>query len=156
MPHRPNAMRSTLGRWFCSGVATLADPLYFNLFLTPRATPQWYAEAEKTNGRWAMAAVAGILFTEILGKAKWFEVGPARRLGGAPLVLGFVRGLGLFVFCCKRAQPAAAAGVWLELRRARRHARCCCRLVHAGVARPLPTRAPPCLAAPPAPPAGRR
>lgn len=39
--------------------------------------PQWYAEAEKTNGRWAMAAVAGILFTEILGKAKWFEVRPA-------------------------------------------------------------------------------
>jgi light-harvesting complex I chlorophyll a/b binding protein 5 len=36
---------------------------------------KWYAEAEKTNGRWAMAAVAGILFTEILGKAKWFEAG---------------------------------------------------------------------------------
>jgi len=28
---------------------------------------KWYAEAEKTNGRWAMAAVAGILFTEATG-----------------------------------------------------------------------------------------
>lgn len=36
---------------------------------------KWYAEAEKTNGRWAMAACAGILFTELLGKAKWFEAG---------------------------------------------------------------------------------
>ena len=27
------------------------------------------------NGRWAMAACAGILFTEILGKGKWFEAG---------------------------------------------------------------------------------
>ena len=47
------------------------------LILCPALPPflQWYAEAEKTNGRWAMAAVAGILFTEILGKAKWFEAG---------------------------------------------------------------------------------
>ncbi|KAI8101533.1 Photosystem I chlorophyll a/b-binding protein 5 [Picochlorum sp. SENEW3] len=36
---------------------------------------KWYAEAEKTNGRWAMAACAGILFTEVLGKPKWFEAG---------------------------------------------------------------------------------
>lgn len=36
---------------------------------------KWYAEAEKMNGRWAMAAVAGILFTEVLGKGKWFEAG---------------------------------------------------------------------------------
>lgn len=36
---------------------------------------KWFAEAEKTNGRWAMAAVAGILFTELLGKPKWFEAG---------------------------------------------------------------------------------
>jgi light-harvesting complex I chlorophyll a/b binding protein 5 len=35
-----------------------------------------YVEAEKTNGRWAMMAVAGILFTEALGFApKWFNVG---------------------------------------------------------------------------------
>jgi len=36
---------------------------------------KWYAEAEKTNGRWAKAACAGILFTELLGKTKWFEAG---------------------------------------------------------------------------------
>ncbi|WP_289480637.1 chlorophyll a/b-binding protein, partial [Klebsiella pneumoniae] len=36
---------------------------------------KWYAEAEKTNGRWAMAAVAGLLFTDVLGKGKWFEAG---------------------------------------------------------------------------------
>jgi len=36
---------------------------------------KWYAEAEKTNGRWAMAAVAGILFTEVLGKGNWYEAG---------------------------------------------------------------------------------
>lgn len=34
-----------------------------------------YQEAEKTNGRWAMAAVVGILVTELLGKPKWFEAG---------------------------------------------------------------------------------
>jgi light-harvesting complex I chlorophyll a/b binding protein 5 len=33
---------------------------------------KWYAEAEKTNGRWAMMAVAGILGQELLGvDAKW-------------------------------------------------------------------------------------
>lgn len=36
---------------------------------------KWYTEAEKTNGRWAMAAVAGILFTDLIGKPKWFEAG---------------------------------------------------------------------------------
>lgn len=37
---------------------------------------KWYAEAEKTNGRWAMAAVAGILFQEKFGAdVKWFEAG---------------------------------------------------------------------------------
>lgn len=36
---------------------------------------KWYSEAEKMNGRWAMAACAGILFTDVLGKGKWFEAG---------------------------------------------------------------------------------
>lgn len=41
-----------------------------------RAYPRHrYQEAEKTNGRWAMAAVVGILVTELLGKPKWFEAG---------------------------------------------------------------------------------
>mmetsp|Transcript_12353 Transcript_12353/g.34690 ORF Transcript_12353/g.34690 Transcript_12353/m.34690 type:complete len:226 (+) Transcript_12353:117-794(+) len=45
----------------------------------------WYVEAEKQNGRWAMMAVAGILFTEALGFApKWFNVG-AESAGDYPL-----------------------------------------------------------------------
>lgn len=37
---------------------------------------KWYAEAEKTNGRWAMMAVAGIMGQELLGVSpKWFEAG---------------------------------------------------------------------------------
>jgi light-harvesting complex I chlorophyll a/b binding protein 5 len=37
---------------------------------------KWYAEAEKTNGRWAMAAVAGILGQELLGVTPvWFNAG---------------------------------------------------------------------------------
>lgn len=37
---------------------------------------KWYAEAEKTNGRWAMMAVVGILGTEILGvQPSWWEAG---------------------------------------------------------------------------------
>lgn len=40
-----------------------------------------YREAEKVNGRWAMNAVAGIVFCEALGIApKWWEVGQATNL----------------------------------------------------------------------------
>ncbi len=39
---------------------------------------KWYVEAELTNGRWAMAAVAGILFTDAFGiKPVWYEAGQA-------------------------------------------------------------------------------
>lgn len=58
-----------------------------------------YVEAEKTNARWAMLAVAGILFTEATGLAsKWFTVG-ADEIGDYPLpallsvqavVMGFI------------------------------------------------------------------
>ena len=35
-----------------------------------------YVEAEKMNGRWAMAAVAGIMGQELLGvSTSWFEAG---------------------------------------------------------------------------------
>merc|ERR1712113_62234 len=34
---------------------------------------KWYVEAEKTHGRWAMAAAAGIIGQEALGLGKWFE-----------------------------------------------------------------------------------
>jgi hypothetical protein len=36
---------------------------------------KWYAEAEKTNGRWAMAACAGILFTDAVGLPNWVNAG---------------------------------------------------------------------------------
>mmetsp|Transcript_18431 Transcript_18431/g.55571 ORF Transcript_18431/g.55571 Transcript_18431/m.55571 type:complete len:263 (-) Transcript_18431:2607-3395(-) len=35
----------------------------------------WYHEAEKTNGRWAMAACAGILFTEATQGSNWVNAG---------------------------------------------------------------------------------
>merc|ERR1712093_860186 len=34
-----------------------------------------YVEAELTHGRWAMAAVAGILLTDLLGVGNWWEAG---------------------------------------------------------------------------------
>ncbi|GBF98157.1 light-harvesting protein of photosystem I [Raphidocelis subcapitata] len=58
------------------------DPL--NLGADPQRL-KWYAEAEKTNGRWAMMAVAGILGTEILGLPKWYEAGAASDVPTAPL-----------------------------------------------------------------------
>lgn len=36
---------------------------------------KWFAEAELTNGRWAMAAVAGILFTDLVGLPKFWLAG---------------------------------------------------------------------------------
>ena len=35
----------------------------------------WFKEAELTNGRWAMAAVAGILFTDAVGLPKFWLAG---------------------------------------------------------------------------------
>ncbi|GFH12729.1 chlorophyll a-b binding protein, chloroplastic [Haematococcus lacustris] len=59
---------------------------------------KWYAEAEKTNGRWAMMAVAGIMGQELLGvPVKWYEAGAASydlpviaQLPILFLVLGFL------------------------------------------------------------------
>jgi light-harvesting complex I chlorophyll a/b binding protein 5 len=56
-----------------------------------------YAEAEKTNGRWAMMGVLGMLGQELLGVTpKWFEAGAKEYpIDFAPLlaiefiVLGF-------------------------------------------------------------------
>jgi len=44
-------------------------------FGTDKGRLAWYAEAEKTNGRWAMAAVAGILGQELAGQGHWFDAG---------------------------------------------------------------------------------
>lgn len=54
---------------------------------------RWFREAELTNGRWAMAAVAGILFVDLVGQPKWFVAGAedypldvkTQLLIGAPL-----------------------------------------------------------------------
>merc|ERR1712118_177319 len=35
----------------------------------------WYKEAELTKGRWAMAAVSGILLTDLAGLNNWWEAG---------------------------------------------------------------------------------
>ncbi|PNW81164.1 hypothetical protein CHLRE_07g344950v5 [Chlamydomonas reinhardtii] len=59
---------------------------------------KWYAEAEKTNGRWAMMAVAGILGQELLGVTPaWWEAGakeydiPAQALTPIEfIVMGFL------------------------------------------------------------------
>ncbi|KAK9828973.1 hypothetical protein WJX72_003158 [[Myrmecia] bisecta] len=59
---------------------------------------KWYAEGEKTNGRWAMAAVAGILGQELLGvEPRWYAAGakeyalpPLALLGLEAVVLGFL------------------------------------------------------------------
>eukprot|EP01023_Acetabularia_acetabulum_P064733 TRINITY_DN844_c0_g1_i1.p1 TRINITY_DN844_c0_g1~~TRINITY_DN844_c0_g1_i1.p1 ORF type:complete len:254 (-),score=59.43 TRINITY_DN844_c0_g1_i1:364-1125(-) len=47
----------------------------------------WYREAELTNGRWAMMAVAGILFTDAFGLPKFWLAGAEKyAIGFAPLV----------------------------------------------------------------------
>lgn len=40
---------------------------------------KWFREAELTNGRWAMAAVAGILFTDLVGLTPFWEAGAKVR-----------------------------------------------------------------------------
>eukprot|EP00195_Chlamydomonas_chlamydogama_P010221 CAMPEP_0202889590 /NCGR_PEP_ID=MMETSP1392-20130828/165_1 /ASSEMBLY_ACC=CAM_ASM_000868 /TAXON_ID=225041 /ORGANISM="Chlamydomonas chlamydogama, Strain SAG 11-48b" /LENGTH=251 /DNA_ID=CAMNT_0049572951 /DNA_START=69 /DNA_END=824 /DNA_ORIENTATION=- len=48
------------------------DPLRLG---TNPETLKWFKEAELTNGRWAMAAVAGILFTDLVGLPKFWLAG---------------------------------------------------------------------------------
>ena len=48
------------------------DPLRLG---TNKENLKWFREAELTNGRWAMAAVAGILFTDLVGLPKFWEAG---------------------------------------------------------------------------------
>jgi len=50
------------------------DPLRLG---TNSETLPYLQEAELMNSRWAMAATAGILFTESVGLPKWFEAGAA-------------------------------------------------------------------------------
>jgi hypothetical protein len=69
------------------------DPL--RLGATDKAQLAWYREGELYNGRWAMAAVAGILFTDALGLPKFWEAGAEVR-GGEQVGLVDVR-WGVFV-----------------------------------------------------------
>lgn len=48
------------------------DPLRLG---TDKDRVKWFREAELTNGRWAMAAVAGILFTDLVGLPKFWLAG---------------------------------------------------------------------------------
>ena len=52
------------------------DPLRLG---TNKENLKWFREAELTNGRWAMAAVAGILFTDLVGLPKFWEAGALVR-----------------------------------------------------------------------------
>ena len=60
----------------CSGDRGF-DPLCLG---TNPETLKWFTEAELTNGRWAMAAVAGILFTDLVGLPKFWLAGAEVRL----------------------------------------------------------------------------
>lgn len=68
------------------------DPLRLG---TNPETLAWYSEAEKTNGRWAMAAVAGILFTDLLGLPNWVTAGAEVDL---PLPLPTLIGIEVVIF----------------------------------------------------------
>lgn len=69
------------------------DPL--RLGANEAALP-WYREGELTNGRWAMAAVAGIMFTDAVGLPKWWEAGAQEyAIGTVPLLIIEVVVIGL-------------------------------------------------------------
>lgn len=54
---------------------------------TDKETLKWFREAELTNGRWAMAAVAGILFTDLVSSEAW-SWSRSRRAGGPAMEWG--------------------------------------------------------------------
>eukprot|EP01025_Chloroclados_australasicus_P019991 TRINITY_DN209_c0_g1_i1.p2 TRINITY_DN209_c0_g1~~TRINITY_DN209_c0_g1_i1.p2 ORF type:complete len:286 (+),score=55.80 TRINITY_DN209_c0_g1_i1:101-859(+) len=59
----------------------------------------WYKEAELTNGRWAMMAVAGILFTDALGLPKFWLAGAEKyAIGFVPLIAIEVVVMGLLEY----------------------------------------------------------
>lgn len=65
------------------------DPL--RLGATDKEQLAWYREGELYNGRWAMAAVAGILFTDALGLPKFWEAGAEVRMGkGVAWMMGLL------------------------------------------------------------------
>jgi hypothetical protein len=74
------------------------DPLRLGVKEEPL---QWFVEAERTNGRWAMAAVAGILFTELVGKPAWFVAGAETTL---PLPLNTLVAIEIALFAVLEAK----------------------------------------------------
>lgn len=84
---------------------------------------KWYQEAEKTNGRWAMMAVAGILGTELIGKPAWYLAGAQEYdlpvIAQVPilfLVMGFLE--------TKRYQGFKETGTVSVTHMVHEHARC--------------------------------
>lgn len=47
----------------------------------------WYVEGERTNGRWAMAATTGIIFTDAVGLPEWWEAGAQKYALDTPTLL---------------------------------------------------------------------
>ena len=80
------------------------DPLRFgsNTDVLP-----WYFEAERYNGRMAMLAVAGILFTDAVGLPKWYNAGAEVRGLAA-----FLRVWGCCAAVCSR--PRGRVMHWLN------------------------------------------
>lgn len=105
---------------------------------------KWFVEGELTNGRWAMAAVAGILFTDLVGLPKfWLAGAEVGAGGGAGLGLGTRFGRLVWVWCgCFGLQRLTRAG-----RLASRLAGDCARLCPPS----RPPRAPPIQGAPTVP-----
>ena len=62
------------------------DPL--RLGANPETLP-YLQEAELMNGRWAMAATAGILFTDAVGLPKWWEAGAVDYGMDTQTLIGF-------------------------------------------------------------------
>ena len=62
--------------------------------------PPFFQEAELTNGRWAMAAVAGILFTDLFGLGDWWTAGAKPT----PLPLSTLVGIQTAVFAFLEAK----------------------------------------------------
>jgi len=70
-PHQQQPVTSVL-HWCCTCRVVGFDPLRLG---TNPENLKWYREGELTNGRWAMAAVAGILFTDLVGLPKFWLAG---------------------------------------------------------------------------------
>jgi hypothetical protein len=93
---RPVVVRAAREMWYpgATGPAHLDNSMAGDYGFDPLrlgTNPErlrWFREAELTNGRWAMAAVAGILFTDLVGLPKWWEAGAQKyAIGNQALAL---------------------------------------------------------------------